>query len=689
MSPINRGLILFCMTLAAGCSSHRSGGVTFSPAHYPLQYERMHLIERRLYQGIVEQRPVLMRSLLQDPVALNDSLISREEMVDVLLRLGEDAPEPRIASPSIIEAIEFDGIGLIPIVRDGSVHDENPTDRGQETGPAFLESPSADPVVVKISIEIDTLCTVLGSTQPGNICRVSLARSTLSVDTLKSLTLLQPLYDKGLEHSASGLLNESGENAIIQDTSGGDFAGLTYIHRPIFLADPGATPRLTKRIANSMLGVDLFSWNSGAGANALSHTGVGVDCRDEFFVLDRSWNRIVYGHILSGAFIRAKAYGPAFPTVQHKIPGAVSLCTDNGQADSGNTTRVFLAEGWSGRGRLSRLDYSYSADQLTYSDSLTIDADGLYNLSDVAFNDAGTPENSSDDWVWATEEDRGRILKFNAAGPGGVIEEYGQRDEVNPELSTLYEPLAVVCGRAMDATGVNSNLVYVIDRRWVYADPAHWWRIVCLRDDAGGMSQEAEWYFPLFWVPSGMTADGHGAIHVIGSTPNLDPETAWIIKFDADLRILKLHQPPQFSDDGIYRPKDISNPQSSAQFRYGDLFVTEEWGDSTGAQWFLMGSEVTDFAAKRYPLSPANVTVSWTATDALLAEIIVYRSSGTSWDSLASYYPPVSPPGLSAGRLILTDGGTSSRYRFLLVFESLYRTAGEPVNSDVAATYSD
>lgn len=664
-----------------------AGTSPLSPAVIPDGLtSRSEIAKRRFYHALCSRSPSGIQRLLGPKVLVNGRTMSARGAAEEVLRLTETLQaEFTDTTVETSTCILIDGLGLLPIVRlKPDLHHPELDDRPIEIvgfgGGKHSAADRAAGILQCLRIElgfaedsgtngkaasrVNSVKVGAGKALPSDVREMS----RKSASNVGQPPRLPPASAAG----AGGAVNIASPSGI---------GGVGFVHRPVYPFDPGYTPRLTKAVCQSEFGVQLFSDNTGAGASAQSHTGFGPIFRDVCFVVDRMWDRIVYGDF-DGEESYLTAYGPDLPVPQHEIRGAQGIAANNGNGEYADFAELFVAESWGGSGRLSKLIYSFPSRVLAYGDSLTLDVDSLHGLADVALHNAGTRDQTSDDWCWATGgSSHAAIFKFPNAGSGGVQARFGSLASFEEGTGPLYRPLHIACGR--DYPGDNNDLIYLTDQIPGTPLGIEQYRLVGLQESQDTVVQISDYVLPPNWVPTGLTVDFWGSVYLVGNVSGPVSDRTWILKFLADLDLLDVFLPEASGNAGIYRPQDVSNPQSTPGVNgYGDLFLSEWWSNESGGQWYLIGTEITSFAAQEFLSNPASLQVSYTATDGLYERLRVWRWSGSAqeWQPLYAYAPVVSPPGLTGAILPLPDNGDSCFYMVELQYKSTYNNwYGQPV----------
>lgn len=362
---------------------------------------------------------------------------------------------------------------------------------------------------------------------------------------------------------------------------------------------------LTKGLAREQLGRTLLGdpW----ATVTLSHIDIYdvfpyVESRHFVIVSDPAWNRLVYGeaghalHAFDGA---GTATGP--------------LATPRGLAVD-DQDRVYVAD--AGHGRVLVMQASTTFGELTLTPVYAID--GLSDPHGVAWSDAGTPLEASDDLLFVTDTGRNRVAAFalseSSARALGTIGELGSG------MGHFAGPLAVTVGR--DAGAATSD-VYVAD--------AHTRRIVRLGFRAGRFEWRGE-------VPAGADAVSSLATDEWGNIYAAAPHEGMIRKFNARL------EPVAELRDGLTSPRALTIPFATVNDHrdgrivragQGSALVLEPWGESTGLRRFDLGVSVEGLVVAGNARPEASFTltdrarVSYELRDASNGRTLARRDAGT------------------------------------------------------------
>lgn len=227
--------------------------------------------------------------------------------------------------------------------------------------------------------------------------------------------------------------------------------------------------------------------------------------------------------------------------------------------------------------RIIRMRYNWQTTALEWQG--TISNIDLRLPTDIELHNGGTFLNDADDYFWVVDGYRIRRFTldgvlhntYGTCGPGGQGEFYGVKAVAcgrSNFLSSPYEPYA------------NNNYIYV-------ADCGHK-RIVWLEKDASG--ENITWKGEVasskyIWD---IEADNFGQIWAI------DADSMTVTKYTYDLFPLCTYSSPGVGDNKVYRPMDILN--IGGYLGCGNVGITESWTDSTGLQYFGIGTDILDFS---------------------------------------------------------------------------------------------
>jgi hypothetical protein len=366
----------------------------------------------------------------------------------------------------------------------------------------------------------------------------------------------------------------------------------TFQARP-YLPEAGVSI-FTRTVANQQLGRDLFG-------DPYATVVIGnVDVYDRFpylesryfqVVSDPQWNRLLMGEVGQGLF----AHDGAGDQFGHLAEPRGLSADARGRiyvADTGND-RVLVFKAVTEFENI-RLEPLYAVE-------------GLNKPYGVAFSDAGTPFDTSDDLLYVANTGRNEVRRYTLSNSEArltdTIGELGSGD------GHFAGPMAITVGRR---EGANCEDVYVAD--------AHNGRVVRLRDTGGALA----------W--SGSTRHGLGTITSLdtdhwGNLYAAAPQAGRVAKFTASLLPVaslagNIEHPRSFHT--VFANVNDHRNGTSRHSGQGSGVLVEQWGGQTGLRMVGLGVEMRDATAG----SANGVTVNMTLTDhaAVTAELVEARS---------------------------------------------------------------
>jgi len=342
---------------------------------------------------------------------------------------------------------------------------------------------------------------------------------------------------------------------------------------------PATDLRLTRSVAQNLLSIDLFAACHAAVPVVYNN---GSTAWNLIVCTDPAWNRLMYGDYNDWV----KTYGSwGSGNGQFRHPQGIDRDAYGKVyvADTGNNRIVVLQINWQVSGAST-----YNTN-LSYVESIG----SLSIPEDVAWDDNGTPTNTSDDYVWVTDTGNHRIIRYNRIAPGyyfGLT--YGT---YGSGTGQFRNPRSIAVGRT---SGVNDNNIYVAD--------AGNQRIVRLNDGASGIT----------WVNSragnmvgysSVATDWYGGVWVT------DDFNHRIEKLDRYLNFLDSYG--SYGMGQVYgllnAPTDFSIYFSLEKISGVDTwvghdatFLSESWGDNSGGVCYEMGTDVKSIGVDIQPCPP-------------------------------------------------------------------------------------
>jgi hypothetical protein len=434
------------------------------------------------------------------------------------------------------------------------------------------------------------------------------------------------------------------------------------IKRPVF-TNPEIW-KLTKDVTNNLWGIDLYcDPRSSAQSYVIDPSPPpwtllsGMD-----FNVDQCWNRIVYSECLDNWIRAYGTYGSE--TGQFNFPRRIEAQAQADTQYQGCLYNVYVLD--SGNNRIVKLLYNANTQILTWDD--VIIGGGLDFPIDMDLNNDFEFLYPDNDYLWVLNGDQ--IKRFTM---DGVLHytygSYGCDDDTGH----FCRPTAVVCGRSAFLSPpydryANDDHIYVADAgnnrivwltKWHGYDGISWYKTF--------ESGECESFVDL-------EVDNFGQIWAV------DKEDGRIYKYTSDLYPLCYFGSFGTGENQFYYPVSFSN--TGGYLGCGDVFVAEAWTDSSGGQYFAIGTDVVDFFVN----SSADHYwhfINYTLIDPSLVSIKIYNQTGSLVKTL--FYGSQ----LSGACAFTWDGSNQSGqqvatgdYRIVLVDSSKYGNieTGGPVN---------
>ncbi|MFQ5706682.1 MAG: FlgD immunoglobulin-like domain containing protein [bacterium] len=349
----------------------------------------------------------------------------------------------------------------------------------------------------------------------------------------------------------------------------------TFIWQPV--SKEHHVERLTKSVTQNKLDRQLFQKPY---AGVLYSSVTQLD-RAPFFkaryvelITDPAWNRVVYGDY--DGWI--KAYG-------HAGAGSEDLNRPHG-IDRDAEGNVYVADTGNNRIAVLRLVGNGKNTELEFQ--FELGSGELMHPYDVAWDDAGTPFDSSDDFLWVTDTGHDRIVGYAIRGQAASLRyTFGQRGNA---AGDFFSPQAIAVGKF---NGLSNEQLYVADtgnRRLVHLDVSantlHW-----LTTYPG----KAESQF------TSVDVDHWGNVYVT------DCSYREILKLSADLQPLSrlkganvdLVDPLNYSV--TFGQVTVDSEDKKYWAGYDQALVLERWSDHSGGERYQLGLALLNFQVKLSP----------------------------------------------------------------------------------------
>lgn len=400
--------------------------------------------------------------------------------------------------------------------------------------------------------------------------------------------------------------------------------------------------KLTRAVAQDKAGVDLFGQTT--AGSVLNFPDVHV------MAVDQRWNRIVYFDP-DDDWIRSIGEG----LLDYPVATAVDNFTD-----VPIMARLYVAD--FGNDRIAEFNYlldTYYGFYLEYSKDLTGPSDPPIAPWAVAtFDTAGMPTSLRE--VRAGDNSAHRIVKYLPNHPDGglgIRYSYGEQGGGIGQFEHIEE---MTWGRdPLDQSHRNNDYLYVADGGNS--------QIVRLRrqEGTGNLLWDAVYELPSGVWLTALTADAFGNIYWA------DHYSSQITAMDGDFNVLATYGSVGTGQDKFVRITDLAMPPHQAN---ADLVVVEDWSDSTGCAWLMLGVEsnlITTVDSTHF------IDFEYDATGMHYLTIEPSRFQGGQWVDLPpTSYGLMGPfEHLVRWEIPSEDVGYEYLYHFRVVTESPYQPA--------------
>jgi len=358
--------------------------------------------------------------------------------------------------------------------------------------------------------------------------------------------------------------------------------GETFISTP--LSKEHGIERLSRSTTRARLSRELLS-STGKTASyyhvRYSNSAPFVRATYIQFVVDREWNRILYGNMNHWI----KAYT--------NVVGPSAVATD---ADG----RVFIGE--TGNNRITVLQISGEEEQAHLVPAFSIN--NITEPSDISLSDNGTPLDVSDDLLYVADAATNQILKYSVGSSSATL------------LATFEgfdSPTGVLVGKW---DGAASGLLYVIDgvgrRLRMFDDQGT--SLTLLKE----IKADHRRYFQC------LKADHFGNLYVV------DNASSQILKYTADLQFLDADG----SKDAFSALGNVDIPFGKIEIEdegtywagFDQIFAAERWDEQSGAQRRTLGLSLKDIEFST-DADMSGILNTFTLTDFGVVSVRLYDGS--------------------------------------------------------------
>lgn len=389
-------------------------------------------------------------------------------------------------------------------------------------------------------------------------------------------------------------------------------------------------PKLTRQIALDSGGTELFGQSTGVCILHLTDQE-GEDITQSIFFIDKLLGGIVYGERSASSF--------AF-TGENELYYPVGIVAD--RYLNSNWTYLYVAD--AGMRTVFQYKYTFSNGVLTFEKSLTDPGNVELGATELSIR-------TQDGSVWTTDNTGTYVVQLNARSDSGIAHFYGAHGHVT-NLAWGRDP--------SNPYGASTEFLFVVDD---VSNKLNRLRMDIIPGDTDLVLDQSYDLAEGSWV-SAINIDGFGNLYLA------DYLKSEITKLSPDFQLLGTFGSPGRSAGQFVRISSLSNAEG---IRAGDQFITEDWSDTTGADWYLIDVEAT-FVNHTY-LNPHEINLRYLASDYHRLTVKVDSLKNGSWYSVVNFI--VKSPKASGYTNVPWTApaavqGFDRTYRFTMITESTY-----------------
>jgi hypothetical protein len=336
--------------------------------------------------------------------------------------------------------------------------------------------------------------------------------------------------------------------------------------------------RLTKSITNDYWDIDLFGYPR-ASAQSYIMDPYGQLYSGVSFKLDRDWCRIVYAEAY-GNWIRAySSYGSS--GCQLWAPKSIASLAPFNDEWASYYHYVYVAD--TENDRIVRLQYDW--DNQLWLCNTPITGSGLERPGDLDLNDGGTFWPNTDDYLWvinSTAQGANTIMMFTV---DGVLRLTFGNHGCDGQMGDFCRLTAIVSVRS----------AFLTEPYDMYANTDHFFvadagnnRIVMLYKEPGSET--------VYWIAEISTSSSIVDLEtdIFGHLWAVDQDAGMITKYRFDLYPLCTFGSSGIGENQFLQPISMTN--NGGYYGFGNMSVAEAWTDSSGGQYFAIGTDILDFS---------------------------------------------------------------------------------------------
>jgi hypothetical protein len=338
--------------------------------------------------------------------------------------------------------------------------------------------------------------------------------------------------------------------------------------------------KLTRSVANSYWDIDLFSSpRSSAQSYIMSpsyelYTGVA-------FNLDYAWNRILYFECLDDWIRAYSSYGSG--TCQLWWPKSLDVIAPCN--DTAYYPYYFIYVVDTENDRIVRLIYQWQNQDMICNTPITGGA--LDRPVDIDLNNNFEFLNYTNDYLWVLNVVDGHSSQIKRFTVDGVLRSTFGDYGCDGQAGYFCHLSAIISGRSafLSEPYANNDHFYVADvgnNRIVWLIKWHGAENISWMGEVSTSSSVVD-----------LETDIYGHLWAV------DQDAGMIAKYTYDLFPLCTFGSPGTGENQFWLPISISN--TGGYLGCGNMYVVESWSDSSGGQYFGIGTDILDFSLSSSP----------------------------------------------------------------------------------------
>ncbi|MEW5994570.1 MAG: FlgD immunoglobulin-like domain containing protein [Candidatus Zixiibacteriota bacterium] len=420
--------------------------------------------------------------------------------------------------------------------------------------------------------------------------------------------------------------------------------------------------KLTRSVTNQYWNIDLFLYPRSSAQSFVMDPGYYLYSAVSF-TLDKAWNRIIYIEALDDWIREYSSYGQG--TCQVWWPRNLDAVVPCNEQYTSYYYYVYVAD--THNDRIMRFRYNWPNQFVECNTPIT--GGGLQWPADLDLNDGGSHWSVvEDNYLWVVNAPNGSPHQIKRFTVDGVLKSTFGEFGCDSVPGHFCKITAIASGRSafMPEPYTNNDHLYVADAgnnrvvwliKWHGAETVSWMKEIPA--SAGVVDLEVD-YFGQVWV--------------------VDREAGTLTKYTYDLFPLCVFGSTGTGENQFIRPISLSTPVG--YLGNANMFVVEDWTDSSGGQYFGIGTDVVDFSVSSCPEEHIHY-IDFVLIDPSIVSIKVYNAQGGLVKS-------VFQGGLVSGNSVFVWDGTNESgiqqptgdYRVEVVDTSAIGSVstGEPIN---------